>query len=102
MGVLVGVGAAGLVGAWAVKGAPGLPKTPPMILAVDGPTKVQPPSQDTVASPSDSASMLLKDQSGKPAPVKLVSSEEQPVDLQQQAKPQPARFRRLRADPEPP
>ena len=83
VGVLVGLGAAGLVGAWAVKGAPGLPKTPPMILAVDGPTKVQPPSQETVASPNNSASMLLKDQTNKPAPVKLVSNEEQPVDLQQ-------------------
>jgi hypothetical protein len=87
VGVLVGLGAAFLVGAWAVKGAPGLPKTPPMILAVDGPTKVQPPSQETVASPNDSASMLLKDQTNKPAAVKLVSNEEQPVDLQQQTRP---------------
>jgi len=84
VGVLVGLGAAGLVGAWAVKGAPGLPKTPPVILAVDGPTKVQPPSQDTVASPNDSVSTLLKDQTNKSAAVKLVSNEEQPVDLQQQ------------------
>jgi hypothetical protein len=90
MGVLVGLGAAGLVAAWAVKGAPGLPKAPPVILAVDGPTKVQPPSQDTVASPSDSASVLLKDQTNKPGPVNVVSSEEQPVDLQQQTPPQPA------------
>jgi hypothetical protein len=89
MGVLVGVGAIGLVGAWAIKGAPGLPRTPPVIMAADGPTKVQPPSEDTVASPSDSASILMKDQAGKPGPVRLVSSEEQPVDLQQQTKPQP-------------
>ncbi len=85
MGVLIGLGAAGLVAAWAVKGAPGLPKTPPVILAVDGPTKVQPPTQDTIASPNDSASILLKDQTSKPGPVKLVSNEEQPVDLQQEA-----------------
>ncbi|MGA2795228.1 MAG: SPOR domain-containing protein [Roseiarcus sp.] len=84
MGVLIGLGAAGLVAAWAIKGAPGLPKTPPIILAVDGPTKVQPPSQETVASPSDSASVLLKDQTSKPGPVNVVSSEEQPVDLQHQ------------------
>jgi hypothetical protein len=90
VGVLVGLGAAGLVGTWAVKGAPGLPKTPPMILAVDGPTKVQPPSQETVASPNDSVSMLLKDQTNKPAPVKLVSNEEQPVDLRQQTPPAPS------------
>jgi SPOR domain len=90
MGVLVVVGAAGLVGAWVVKGAPGMPKMPPMIMAMGGPTKVQPPSQDTVSSPSDSASVLLKDQSGKATPVKLVSSEEQPVDLQTQVKTQVA------------
>jgi SPOR domain len=90
MGLLVSVGAIALVGAWAVKGAPGLPRTPPIIMAADGPTKVQPPSQDTVASPSDSAAILMKDQAGKAGPVKLVSSEEQPVDLQQQqAKTQP-------------
>jgi SPOR domain len=88
MGVLVAVGAAGLVGAWVVKGAPGMPKIPPMIMAMGGPTKVQPPSQETISSPSDSASVLLKDQTGKTVPVKLVSSEEQPVDLQQQAKAQ--------------
>ncbi len=90
MGVLIGLGAAGLVAAWAVKGAPGLPKTPPIILAADGPTKVQPPSQETVASPSDSASVLLKDQTSKPGPVNVVTSEEQPVDLQQQTAPPPA------------
>jgi hypothetical protein len=85
MSLLVGVGAVAVVGAWAVKGAPGLPKTPPVIMAADTPTKVQPPSQDNVASPDDSASILLKDQSAKPTPVKVVSSEEQPVDLQQQS-----------------
>jgi hypothetical protein len=89
MGVLVVVGAAGLVGAWVVKGAPGLPKTPPLIMAADGPTKIQPPTDDTIASPSDSASVLLKDQKGKSEPVKLVSSQEQPVDLAQQAKAEP-------------
>jgi SPOR domain len=90
MGALVAIGAAGLVAAWVVKGAPGLPKTPPVIMAVDGPTKVQPPSQETVASANDSASVLLKDQAGKPGPVNLVSNVEQPVDLQQQPKTQPA------------
>jgi hypothetical protein len=88
MGALVLVGAGGLAAAWVVKGAPGLPKNPPVIMAADGPTKIQPPTQDTIASPSDSASVLLKDQKGKSDPIKLVSSEEQPVDLQQQAKPQ--------------
>jgi hypothetical protein len=89
LGLLVTIGAVGLVAAWVVKGTPGLPKTPPVIMAADGPTKVQPPSQDTIASPNDSASVLLKDQTGKPSPVTLVSSVEQPVDLQQQANTQP-------------
>jgi hypothetical protein len=102
VGVLVGLGAAGLVGTWAVKGAPGLPKTPPMILAVDGPTKVQPPSQETVASPNDSASMVLKDQTNKPVPVKLVSNEEQPVDLQQQTPPATAPLDAAASAPAPP
>jgi hypothetical protein len=90
MGALVAIGAAGLVAAWVVKGTPGLPKTPPVIMAVDGPTKVQPPSQETVASANDSVSVLLKDPAGKPGPVNLISNVEQPVDLQQQAKAQPA------------
>jgi sporulation related protein len=84
MGVLVAVGAvSGGAALWVLKGAPGLPKTPPVIMAADGPTKVQPPSQETISSPSDSASVLLKDQANKPVPVKLVNNQEQPVELQQ-------------------
>ena len=86
LSVLIAVGAAGLVAAWALKGAPGLPRTPPIIMAADGPTKVAPPSQESVASPGDSASMLPRDPSAKPGPVNLVSTEEQPVDLQQQTR----------------
>jgi hypothetical protein len=86
LSVLIAVGAAGLVAAWALKGAPGLPRNPPVIMAADGPTKVAPPSQETVASPGDSASMLPRDPSAKPGPVNLVSTEEQPVDLQLQTR----------------
>jgi hypothetical protein len=64
-------------------GVPGLPKQPPFIAAAQGPTKVQPPSDDTVTASSDAGASLLKD-SAKPAPVKVVSSEEQPVDLSAQ------------------
>ena len=89
--ILVVIGAVGAGAAiWVVKGAPGLPRTPPLIMAADGPTKVQPPTQDTIASPNDSASALLKDQAAKPGPVTIVSNVEQPVDLQQQTKAQPA------------
>ena len=65
-------------------GVPGLPKQAPFIAAAQGPTKVQPPSEDNVASSSDGGASLLKD-SGKPAGVKVVTTEEQPVDLTAQA-----------------
>ena len=64
-------------------GVPGLSKEPPFIAAAQGPTKVQPPSDDTVTASSDPGASLLKD-NAKPASVKVVSSEEQPVDLSAQ------------------
>ena len=74
-------GVAMIAGVMALKGAvPGLPKQVPFIAAAQGPTKVQPPSDDNVASSSDSEASLLKD-SGNPAGVKVVTTEEQPVDL---------------------
>ncbi|MGD0721446.1 MAG: SPOR domain-containing protein [Roseiarcus sp.] len=91
MGVLVAVGAAGLVGVWVVKGEPGLPRSPALILAADGPTKVKPPSEDGVAS-TDDASALLRDQSGKSDPITIVSHQEQPNDLQQRSAPQAQQF----------
>ena len=65
-------------------GVPGLKKDPPFIAAAQGPTKVAPPSDQTVTTSSDAGATLLKD-NGKPAPVKVVNSEEQPVDLNAQA-----------------
>jgi len=87
LALLTTVGIAGLIGAFAYKGGafPSLHKSPPVIMADSGPTKIQPPSQEAAASPGDSASVLLKDQPAKPAPVKIVTKEEQPVDLRQQA-----------------
>ncbi len=61
-------------------GVPGLPKQPPYIAAAQGPTKVLPPSDDTVAAPNDAGANLLKDNT-QPAHVKVVANEEQPVDL---------------------
>jgi SPOR domain len=80
------LGVAGLGAAAALKyGAmPGLHKTPPVIMASDAPTKVAPPSTDTVAPPNDTASVLFKEQPTKAAPVKMISTEEQPVDLHTQ------------------
>jgi SPOR domain len=74
-------GVAMIGGVFALKGGvPGLPKTPPFIAAAQGPTKVQPPSEETVASSADSGANVLKDNT-QAAHVKVVTSEEQPVDL---------------------
>jgi SPOR domain len=88
--LLLVIGAAGAAGAWVYHiGVPGLEaKLPPLIMAAEGPTKVQPPSQETVSSPNDMTSLLAKDQQGKGAPVNVVSNAEQPVDLAAQSKAQ--------------
>jgi hypothetical protein len=65
-------------------GVPGLQKDAPFIAAAQGPTKVAPPSDQTVTTSSDAGATLLHD-NGKPGPVKVVNSEEQPVDLNAQA-----------------
>jgi len=64
-------------------GVPGLPKQPPFIAAAQGPTKVQPPSEETVAAANDAGANLLND-STQDAHAKVVASEEQPVDLNAQ------------------
>jgi SPOR domain len=64
-------------------GGPGFSKDPPFIAAAQGPTKVAPPSDQTVSSSSDAGATLLHD-NGKPGAVKVVNSEEQPVDLNAQ------------------
>jgi SPOR domain len=80
---LAGVAMIGAV--FALKhGVPGLQKDPPFIAAAQGPTKVAPPSDQTVSTSSDAGATLLHD-NGKPASVKVVNSEEQPVDLNAQA-----------------
>jgi hypothetical protein len=65
-------------------GVPGLKKDVPFIAAAQGPTKVAPPSDQTVSTSGDAGASLLKDNS-KPGSVKVVNSEEQPVDLNAQA-----------------
>lgn len=61
-------------------GVPGVPRKPPYIAAAQGPTKVAPPTDETVSAQNDPAVGLLKDNT-QPAHVKVVASEEQPVDL---------------------
>jgi hypothetical protein len=84
---MIVVGVALLAGAAALKhGVPGLPKAPPFIAADDAPTKVQPPNEANVQSSGDVAALLMKD-SATPTPVKVVNTEEQPVDLRTQTQP---------------
>ena len=78
---LAAIGLALLAAAATLKiGAPSLHKTPPFIAAAEGPSKIQPPSDAAVRSSADSAALLTKD-SATAAPVKVVTTEEQPVDL---------------------
>ena len=80
---LVGLAMIGAV--FALKGrVPGLPKDPPFIAAAQGPTKVQPPSDQTVTASNDPSVSVLKD-NAKPGTEKIINSEEQPVDLSAQA-----------------
>jgi hypothetical protein len=65
-------------------GVPGIKKDPPFIAAAQGPTKVAPPSDQTSTTSSDAGAFLLKD-NAKPGSVKVVNSEEQPVDLNAQS-----------------
>jgi hypothetical protein len=65
-------------------GVPGIKKDAPFIAAAQGPTKVAPASDQTVTTSNDAGATLLKD-SAKPGSVKVVNSEEQPVDLNAQA-----------------
>ena len=78
-------GVAMIGGVFALRGGvPGLKKDAPFIAAAQGPTKVAPPTDQTVTTSSDAGATLLHD-NGKPASVKVVNSEEQPVDLNAQA-----------------
>src|SRR6202034_1991830 len=78
-------GVAMIGGVFALRGGvPGLKKDAPFIAAAQGPTKVAPPSDQTVTTSSDAGATLLHD-NGKPSSVKVVNSEEQPVDLTAQA-----------------
>jgi hypothetical protein len=62
---------------WLKRVEPGLPKAPPFIAAAQAPTTVQPRSNLTVATSSD-AGVTLRDIT---QPAQVVSSEEQPIDL---------------------
>jgi hypothetical protein len=83
----------------ALKGrVPGLPKDPPFIAAAQGPTKVQPPSDETVTASNDTSTSVLKD-NAKAGAVKVVNSEEQPVDLTAEAPPDKPLFPQTNTSP---
>jgi hypothetical protein len=78
-------GVAMIGGVFALRhGGAGFSKSAPFIAAAQGPTKVAPPSEQTDTTSGDPGATLLHD-NGKPAAVKVVNSEEQPVDLNAQA-----------------
>jgi SPOR domain len=58
----------------------GSSSAPPMIMAANGPSKVAPPDEKAVQSPSDTGALLNKDTTGN-GQVKVVSNQEQPIDL---------------------
>ena len=83
-------GIAMIGGVFVLKGkTAGFQKEPPFIAAAVGPTKVQPPSDATVSASDDAGGSLLKDET-RSNHVKVVNTEEQPVDLNAQTASQPA------------
>ena len=92
MAATIAVGVIGIGAAFALKGhvatSPGEIKT---IMADAGPTKIQPPPDASSDAASSDANAFGK--SGQTAPTKLVSREEQPVDIQQTVQDNAARAR---------
>jgi hypothetical protein len=81
MAAVIVAGVVGIGVAFAYKGPSSGPREIAMIKAAPGPTKIQPPADAASDQPTRDASILDKAQ--QPAPTKLVSREEQPVDLAQ-------------------
>ncbi len=78
-GLVVVMGAIGL--GFVYKGGAKLGGEAPTILAASGPTKVQPPSPANPDTPNASSSILDKGQADRVSASKVVTREEQPVDL---------------------
>jgi hypothetical protein len=84
MGAIICAGLVGIGASFAMRGkAPGTQELA-LVKAPDGPVKVQPQNPGGVAVPNQSASIL--DRSAGAPVTKVVSREEQPVDLDQQVK----------------
>jgi hypothetical protein len=83
--VLVAVGIAGWLGAWALKGAPGAQETSTM--EADDSLKAPPTNQEAAALRDKSTSTLPGNQTGKPEPANLESIEKRPSVFGEQTKP---------------
>lgn len=92
--VMIGAVAVFKVGRSARSGAP------PLILAATAPTKVAPPSEETVRTANETGNLLTRDTAQPtPTPPKLVAPPEAPVDLA--ARPQPTASPSATADASP-
>jgi hypothetical protein len=83
LGVLVVAGAAGCLGYWTLEGEPYPPGTSTMQANI--PLKLPSIEQKTAALRDESASIPPDEQTGKPGPVDLASSEKQPPAFDEQA-----------------
>jgi hypothetical protein len=64
---------------------------PPLILASTAPTRVAPPSQETIRTANESGALLTRDTAQPtPTPPKLVEPPEAPVDLAARPRPSPS------------
>ena len=81
MAATIAVGVIGIGVAFALKGHSSSPSEVKTIMADSGPTKIQPPADTAQDTTGQDSSLIGK--SNPSAPTKLVSHEEQPVDLSQ-------------------
>jgi len=82
MAATIAVGVVGIGAAFALKGHISTsPREIKTIVADAGPTKIQPPADNSADQTSQDSTLL--DKSNQAAPTKLVSREEQPVDIAQ-------------------
>jgi hypothetical protein len=100
LGVIFAIGVAGVVGAWALKIAPGVRAAPVIDKAADELSKVAPHLQDAASSGDRKASILPVGQAGEPSPVGLASTVERSTELQHLDKSPPAASL-VAASPEP-
>lgn len=86
--LMCGVAAVGLFGVFTVRGGPAteIARAVPTIKAPEGPVKVAVQPTAGSGASSQTPSILDKSTEEKPGQAKIVSSEEQPVDLAQQPK----------------